>query len=362
MRAVLFKRRKGTNELGKMISLPFSQMYTEEDLHRFLESEPSLIAKGAMEEEIVPTIVVASHLRLEHGELDLLLLDGEGEITIAELKRGRTARDVTGQVLDYASQVVALGVHGLAEYGVDWDEAIERLSEAEDVSEDLDIDRLKLGLQNPRLLIVAFEIDESTKRIAEFLRSKGIPIYCVEFKYFSDNEFEYYYPEMIGVEEAIRISNKEETPSQRAYRAVLKELFDEFKKKRPEVTYHPSNKNWLSIPFDVAVRRAHLEWNIHWPNRSNSWFEVGLHLEHGNREKNLEALQWLLANRSRLEALVGTKLSFEEWGKRWARVYARKDARYVDEVVKEWALDTMLRFYDAVQELDIAAGLKEMGW
>jgi hypothetical protein len=34
----------------------------------------------------------------------------------------------------------------------------------------------------------------------------------------------------------------------------------------------------------------------------------------------------------------------------------------VDEAVKEWALDTMLRFYDAVQELDIAAGLKEMGW
>jgi len=360
MRTVLFKRRKGTNELVKIDSRPFERAHTEEDLHRFLESEPSLIARGAMDGDSIPTIVVASHLRLDYGELDLLLLDGEGKITIVELKRGRTAREVIGQILDYASQVAFLGLHGLAEYGIDWDEAIERLSEAEGDSGDLDVDRLKLSLQNPRLLIVAFEVDEPTKRIAEFLRSKDIPIYCVEFKYFSDDEFEYYYPEIIGLEEVGRIS--EETPVQRVYRAIWQELLDRFsRERRVGVTRRTTTKkNYLSIPIGVAY--AHLEWVIHGLNRSNGWFEVGLHLEHRESEKNVEALQWLESNRSRLESLVGTNLLFEKWGTRWARVYARREAPRIDKDIRDWALNTMLRFYDAVESLSIAAGLKERGW
>jgi hypothetical protein len=163
MNTVLFKRRKGTTGLEKITSRPFEQTHTEEDLHQFLESEPSLIARGIAEGDPIPTVLVGSHLNLKTGELDLLLLDAEGEITVAELKRGRTAREVIGQVLDYVAQVELLGMHGLADQGVDWEGAIEILSQSGEAAEDLDLDRLKLGLQNPRVPIVAFEVDESTK-------------------------------------------------------------------------------------------------------------------------------------------------------------------------------------------------------
>ena len=360
MNTVLFKRRKGTSDLEKIVSRPFEQTHTEEDLNRFLETEPSLIARGITEGDPIPTIVLASHLKLDYGELDLLLLDGEGEITIVELKRDRTARDVVCQVLDYASQVDLLGLHGLTEYGIDWDEAIESLSGTGDAAEDLDIDRLKLGLQNPRLLVVAFEIDESTKRIAEFLRARDVPIYCIEFKYFSDDEFEYYYPEVIGVEEVRRISKKEETPAQRAYRIIWEELLDRFKRTKPGITRRTGTKDsWLVMPIGIA--NAHLEWAIHGLNKQGGWFEVGLHFEHKERDKNIDALQWLESNCSRLESLVGTNLFFEEYGKKWARIYARRETPLVDDDVKDWALDTMLRFYDAIEELNIVEGIRDRG-
>jgi hypothetical protein len=361
MNTVLFKRRKGTTSLKKITSRPFAQTHTEEDLHQFLESEPSLIARGIAEGDPIPTVVVGSHLNLKTGELDLLLLDAEGEITVAELKRDRTAREVIGQVLDYAAQVELLGMHGLTDQGVDWEGAIEILSQSGEAAEDLDLDRLKLGLQNPRILIVAFEVDESTKRIAEFLRARRVPIYCIEFKYFSDYEFEYYYPEVIGAEEVRRISTEDETPTQRAYRSIWEELLQDFKAKRPGVTRRSSTKDsWVSMPIGIAY--AHLEWSIHGLNRKGGWFEVGFHLEHTDRDKNVDALQWLESNRSRMELLIGQELHFEEWGKRWARVYARRDAPVIDDDAKEWALDAMLRFYDLVEDLDIVEEFRDRVW
>jgi len=358
MKTVLFKRRKGTNSLEKIPSRPFEQMHSEEDLHQFLEAEPSLIARGIVEGDPLPTVVVASHLNLERGELDLLLLDAEGEITVAELKRGRTAREVVGQVLDYAAQVERLGLHGLAEYGVDWESAVETLTQTGEAAENFDWDRLKLGVQNPRLLIVAFEIDDSTKRITQFLRARRVPIYCIEFKYFSDRDFEYYYPEVIGAEDVIP---EDKTPAQRVYRSIWGELLKGFKARKPGVTRRSaSGDSWVSMP--IGIGNAHLEWAIHGLNRPGGWFEVGLHLEHMNRDKNIDALKWLEDHRSRLQSLIGFELNFEEWGKRRARVYVRRDASLVDDAVKEWALDMMLRFYDAIEELNITEELRKLGW
>ncbi|GAG88860.1 unnamed protein product, partial [marine sediment metagenome] len=37
------------------------------------------------------------------GRIDLLAIDRQGDITIIELKRNKTPRDIVAQVLDYAS-------------------------------------------------------------------------------------------------------------------------------------------------------------------------------------------------------------------------------------------------------------------
>jgi hypothetical protein len=360
MRNVLFKRRKGARGIEKIIAHQFEQSHSERDLHQFLESEPSLVARGVSEGETVPTVVAASHLALPSGEMDLLLLDADGQVTLAELKRGRTPREVAAQVLDYAAQVTKMGFDGLKKAGVDWDGAIGRLCEANETVEDLDADRIAVGLQSPRLLIVAFEIDDTTKAIAEYLRPRGVPIYCIEFEYFTDEQFEYYYPELIGAEEVGRIASKQETPTQVALRAIWDELLARFKSARPSATRRTGTKDpWMQVPIGMA--RAHLEWHIHKLTRQDCWCEVGLHLEHPEREKNLAALRWLEEKRPQLEAALGEKFLLEEWGERWARVYARRDTLGMDQAARDWALNTMLRFYDSVERLDVVANLRRFG-
>lgn len=362
MGGVIFKRRKGTDNLTKIAVRPFEATHSEADLHRFLEAEPSLIARGITEGEPIPTVVVASHLDLGTGELDLLLLDAEGEITVAELKRGRTPREIVAQVLDYASQVQVLGLKGLAEVGADWESALERLGQADENAGNLGLDAVRLALQNPRLLIVAFEIDETTRRITEYLRGRGLPVYCIEFEYFADEEYEYYYPEVIGAEDVKRIESQEETASQRAYRVIWRELLASFKSQRPGVTRRDeTDDSWCQVPIGIA--NAHLEWSIHGLNRDGGWFEVGIHFEHSDRHRNTAAIRLIEQHRTELESLLGEPLHFEElWGRKWARVYVRRDAPFLDDETKNWALQTMIRFNDAVAKLSILEGLRGQGW
>jgi hypothetical protein len=361
MGGVLFMRRKGSHELRRIVARPFHEVRTEEDLHRFLEADPSLIARGISEGEPLPTIVVASHLKLDRGELDLLLLDAEGEVKVAELKRGRTPRSTVAQTLDYAAQVTSLGFQGLAERDVDWDAALEDLNGRGEAAQDLDADKVRLRLQRPRLLIVAYEIDEATDHIAEFLRGMGVPVYCIEFEYFSDDDYEYYYPRVIGAEEVRQIKEGELTPAQRRNLDLWETLLDGFNKQRPGVTRRrPSKDSWLGLP--VGLGRAHLEWSLHGRDPQSRWFEVGFHLEHTETAKNLSALEWLRAQREKLEGVVGEELQFEEWGERWARVYARLDATEIDENLEQWAVQAMVRFYDAVEQLDVVAQLRKLGW
>ena len=49
-------------------------------------------------------------------------------------------------------------------------------------------------------------------------------------------------------------------------------------------------------------------------------------------------------------------------GERWARVYARLDTAELDEDLQEWAVQTMIRFYDALEDLEVVAQLRRLGW
>jgi len=361
MGKVIFKRKKGSQGIEKIISRPFEERHSEEDLHKFLESDPSLIAKGIGQGDPSPTIVIGSHLKLDNGELDLLLLDTEGELTVAELKRGRTPREVVAQLLDYASQIDDIGFDRMVDYGVNWDEAMESLRSLDEESENLDYDRLSVSFQNPRLLIVAFEIDLVTLRITKFLRANGIPVYCVEFEYFTDEKYEYYYPEVIGVDEVQRIIEAGETKSQQEYRKIWGELVEEFKRKKPGVTRRSGTKdNWMSLP--IGISNAHFEWAIHGLNKADGWFEVGLHFEHHDKKRNLDALNWIKKEEELLKARLDKDLIIENWGKRWARVYLRKDCPEINQDVTDWVLEKTILFYDLIDEINFIAELRKQGW
>ena len=54
------------------------------------------------------------------GRIDILAIDADGNLTVIELKRDQTPREVVAQLLDYASWVRHLSSEAIAEIFVDY--------------------------------------------------------------------------------------------------------------------------------------------------------------------------------------------------------------------------------------------------
>lgn len=115
------------------------------------------------------------------GYIDVLCLDVAGDLVVVELKRDKTPREITAQVLDYASWVAALSnerVTAIADrYLPRGVEGAFRTKYGTDLPESLNGDH--------RLLIVGSTIDSSSERIIKYLsETHGVSINAATFQYF----------------------------------------------------------------------------------------------------------------------------------------------------------------------------------
>lgn len=133
-------------------------------------------------------LVIGRQVETDYGGfIDLLCLDRNGDAVVVELKRDKTPREVTAQVLDYASWVRELS-----------NEQITRIANAylagkgeQDLSKAF---RERFGIELPEvlnedhsLLIVGSSIDASSERIIRYLSDvHGVKINAVTFNYFAD--------------------------------------------------------------------------------------------------------------------------------------------------------------------------------
>jgi len=100
------------------------------DVWRIDEGAPKKVAFDAVSDEAklesvlekgteilgLDLLVVGRQVPTAFGKIiDLLCIDGEGDLHIIELKRDKTPRDIVGQVLDYASWVRGLGYDDVVE-------------------------------------------------------------------------------------------------------------------------------------------------------------------------------------------------------------------------------------------------------
>lgn len=136
---------------------------------------------GVLEEDL---LVIGRQVQTEFGGLiDLLALDRNGDLVIVELKRDRTPRDVTAQLLDYASWVADLSAERVTELaeqhlrsGTNLEEAFRRRFE-EELPEVLN--------ESHRMLVVGTRIDPASERIIRYLSEHhGLSINAVTFQYF----------------------------------------------------------------------------------------------------------------------------------------------------------------------------------
>jgi hypothetical protein len=123
------------------------------------------------------------------GRIDLLGIDAEGSLTVIELKRNMTPRDVVAQALDYGSWVVDLGfedvvaIHNNFDPTTSFEEAFTQRFGASPP------DALN---ESHSLVIVAAELDSSTERIVTYLNEQyGVAVNAVFFRYFEDGDHQY---------------------------------------------------------------------------------------------------------------------------------------------------------------------------
>ncbi|MEP0868579.1 endonuclease NucS [Trichocoleus desertorum AS-A10] len=123
------------------------------------------------------------------GFIDILAMDMSGNLSIIELKKDRTPREVIAQLLDYASWVQALSYDEVSKIYSDQNNG-KKLEEGFD--ETFGISLPEQINQRHELVVVASELDTSTERIIGYLADNyGVPVNAVFFRFFRDDDRDY---------------------------------------------------------------------------------------------------------------------------------------------------------------------------
>jgi hypothetical protein len=154
-----------------------SPLDLEARLEVWLERDISVLSRSLL--------VIGRQVETDFGGfIDLLCLDHAGDIVVVELKRDKTPREITAQILDYGSWVKGLSnerITAIAEAYLGQtklEDAFKRRFSA-DLPETLN--------ENHRLLVVASQIDTSSERIIKYLSDTyGVNINAATFQYFKE--------------------------------------------------------------------------------------------------------------------------------------------------------------------------------
>jgi hypothetical protein len=131
-------------------------------------------------------LVIGKQVATDHGGyIDLLALNSSGDVVIIELKRDRTPRQITAQVLDYASWIVGLDDSRIAEIAARYLGSHGPLEKA--FVERFGVELPEALNQAHRMLVVGAAVDPASERIIRYLSNTyGVDINAATFQYFRD--------------------------------------------------------------------------------------------------------------------------------------------------------------------------------
>jgi len=166
---------------GKLVAVDNSNLSREEMLEDWIEKDPSILG--------LELLIIGRQVTTSYGKrIDLLGIDSKGDITILELKKDKTPRDVVAQVLDYASWIRKLttrDIYDIADkyLGKPLNEVFQNHFDSP-IPENIN--------SNHSMLIIASEFDELSKRIVEYLAEEhGVSINSAFFNIFKTGDQEF---------------------------------------------------------------------------------------------------------------------------------------------------------------------------
>lgn len=165
---------------NSLVEMPKTGLDSEERLEDWIAADSAILG--------LDVLIVGRQVETEFGgRIDLLGIDRQGDITILELKRGRTPRDVVAQVLDYATWIVNLTPKDIDAIAADYLENgladTFRSHFNASLPESINTDH--------SMIIVASELDEASERVVQYLAARyGVNVNVIFFSFFKHNEKE----------------------------------------------------------------------------------------------------------------------------------------------------------------------------
>ncbi len=245
--AILFSLDGETLQL--LSARSFQDGHLEDDLQRWADANPHFLNEGQ------PMLSLGKEITTQHGlSIDNLYLDGNGQLVVAELKRGLAPREVMAQVIDYGAYVS----------GLRWDD-IERLCQRRHGAALDAACRSCFGrpLALPaklvhRLLVVAEDYDDRMMEAARYLITRGAPLALLRFTYFEVGGTRLFevrcvlgdIPAQLGASDRDKPSSADEGYGNWLFPSIAEKL-DEIAKRQGWVVHYRVNKQSLTFMSDA---------------------------------------------------------------------------------------------------------------
>jgi hypothetical protein len=162
--------------------VPPTVIASEERLEEIIEARIDILGLGSL-------FQIGRQVITDYGKrIDILAIDGQGDLHVIELKKDRTPREVVAQSLEYGFWIQGLSFEAIRELyakhhqGDDFDSAFTSHFET-DLPEAINTSH--------HLVVVATGMDASTEQIVDYVRGYGVPINVLFFEYLQDGDREY---------------------------------------------------------------------------------------------------------------------------------------------------------------------------
>jgi hypothetical protein len=172
------------NSENTLMEMKRKPLDLEQRIESWIENDISIISDDIL--------IIGRQVKTAYGGIiDLLGINQDGDLVVIELKRDKTPRDITAQVLDYASwvqdlsgeDIIAIANEYFIKYQANFQEAFKRKYE-NPLPEEIN--------GSHKLYIVGSEIDSHSERIVKYLNNTlGADINALTFSYYENKDGEY---------------------------------------------------------------------------------------------------------------------------------------------------------------------------
>jgi hypothetical protein len=165
----------------RLEEIPSGRLDREERLEAWLERDIGILSPNLM--------VIGRQVQTDHGGfIDLLCIDESGNLTIVEMKRDKTPREITAQALDYASWVAELSHEDVTRIAEGY-LAASGTSFAAAFQARFNSDIPEILNENHSMVVLGSRIDDSSERIVRYLSEKfDVPINAASFRFLGSPE------------------------------------------------------------------------------------------------------------------------------------------------------------------------------